>query len=70
MTFNYEEWEAGMRRNHGDNWRDLLREGGRKGGRVKTDKGYSKMDPERHRGISSQAGKASQEARRKRNAGQ
>jgi hypothetical protein len=53
MTFNKADWEAGMARNHGPEWRKKLAEQGRRGGQVSgIKKGTGAMSPEKVKEIS------------------
>lgn len=64
MSFNYEEWEKTMIRNHGPDWRQVMRQRASTGGKVKCEKGLAKQTPERREQISQLGVKASLAARR------
>lgn len=57
MSFNYEQWEATMRRKHGLNWRQVMKERGAAGGRVEGEKGFARMEYALHRAASSKGGR-------------
>lgn len=64
MSFNIEEYRAGMENTYGPDWKEILRAGARKGGSVKVSKGLGKLSPEKRLEIS----RLGVEARRLKNA--
>lgn len=63
MTFNPDEWRAGMERSIGPDWRKKMKEWSSNGGRAKVNKGIGTLTPERRAEIS----RLGVEARRRKN---